>query len=292
MIEKLRLQNFQKHTDAKLKLGRVTCVVGESDRGKSSIIRAIRWLMLNQPAGDSVRKHDTKQTTVTAWIDGKRVERGKGRENVYRLEKAEYKAFGNKVPEGIATFLNVGDENFQCQHDSPFLLHLSSGQISRSLNSVVDLEAIDETQQRAARKVRQCKQQHDSNQQQRDDYRQQITEHKWAVKASKLVERYDKVADDFDLLESKLSRLRLLQKRIGDVEAERRVIDDKLRLAAAEVVLAKLHSKRDQLLVIQRQLTNTQTELEDTTQEAKCLAKKIRKATSRRCPVCGRGEND
>lgn len=146
MIERIRLQNFQKHADLRLKLDpAVTTLVGRTDAGKSAVIRALRWAALNRPAGDACIKDGAEDATVTVWVDGHKVQRARGKAgNTYTLDGEVFKAFGNDVPGPIAALLNVDDINFQNQHDATFWLALSPGEVSRQLNAVVDLGAIDD----------------------------------------------------------------------------------------------------------------------------------------------------
>lgn len=144
MLEAIRILNFQKHERLEIEFDeRVTSIVGPSDAGKSSILRAIRWACTNQPQGGAFIRHGEKEAVVKLKIDGEIVTRRKGTENVYKLGKAEYKAFRGGIPDPIERHLNVSEINFQGQHDPPFWLSCSPGEASRSLNQIVDLDVID-----------------------------------------------------------------------------------------------------------------------------------------------------
>lgn len=145
MIERLLIKNFQAHEKLDLVFDpAVTVIVGRTDSGKSSIIRALRWALLNQPRGSSFTKHGESFVGVKVKIDGATVSRSKdGNDNHYSLGDSKFTAFGSNVPETITEFLKVDDLNFQQQHDAPFWLSLSSGEVSRRLNEIVDLTVID-----------------------------------------------------------------------------------------------------------------------------------------------------
>ncbi len=140
-LGKLVLKDFQAHDEFEIALDPgVTTIVGPSDVGKSSIIRALRWVSLNDPAGDSFIRWGKKNVKVS--LDT--VIRRKGSKgNVYELEGREFVSFGNTVPPEVEKFLAVGDVNFQGQYDRPFWLGDSAGEVSRQLNKVVNLEIID-----------------------------------------------------------------------------------------------------------------------------------------------------
>ena len=159
MLEKLSIKNFQIHSSFDLEFDkRITCIVGASDVGKSAVLRALKWVLSNSPSGDSFVKDGSSSCQVELEVDGKVVSRHRTPSlNRYlygtREEFLEYKAFGSDVPEPIANFLNVGPTNFQSQHDPPFWLSDTAGQVSRNLNAVVNLDIIDRALSAAAKAV-------------------------------------------------------------------------------------------------------------------------------------------
>jgi len=88
MLESIRLKNFQKHRAIEIEFDPlVTCIVGASGTGKSSILRAIRWVVLNKPSGDSFIRHGKKGTVGELVVDGIKIVRKKGKgDNSYALE--------------------------------------------------------------------------------------------------------------------------------------------------------------------------------------------------------------
>lgn len=146
MIEKLTLSNFQAHSKLEIQFdARITSIVGPTDTGKSSIIRALWWLIKNTPNGSEFIRHGAKFTCVELEVDGQLINRTRGSgENSYNLNSDEFKAFGVSVPPEIEKLLRIEDINKQSQHDSPFWFGLSSaGEVSRRLNAIVDLGIID-----------------------------------------------------------------------------------------------------------------------------------------------------
>lgn len=148
MIHSLLLRNFQAHRRTKLEFAPgVNAIAGASDQGKSSIIRALRWVVENRPAGDSFRSNfageqDTEVTVETT--EGETVTRTKGQKtNSYSVNGKELKAMGQSVPEEVSAALRLSSVNFQHQMDAPFLLSLGSSKLSQYLNEVAGLDAID-----------------------------------------------------------------------------------------------------------------------------------------------------
>lgn len=145
----LTLKNFQSHADTTLELlPGVNILIGHSDKGKSSIIRAVKWLTENKPSGEEFKSNFApKKLTEVVWeSEDNIVARGRDKDkNYYQLDDEEFLAFGQDVPKPIQEFFNLSDLNFQNQHDPPFLLSESPGSVARCINSVVNLESIDET---------------------------------------------------------------------------------------------------------------------------------------------------
>lgn len=64
MISKITIRNFQTHKKSELEFtDGVNLIVGSSDNGKSSVIRAFRWLAENSQQ-DSLSDGGTLQTRV------------------------------------------------------------------------------------------------------------------------------------------------------------------------------------------------------------------------------------
>ena len=151
MIEHIRLENFQSHRESEIQLSEgLNVVVGSSDSGKTAILRAMNMVMGNKPSGESLISHWAKRAgkvvsdlVVRMKVDGKWIERRRGKGNSYALDEDSFKAMGSDVPEPIEKFLNMSEVNVQNQHDSVFLLSKSGGEIGRQLNRVVHLDKID-----------------------------------------------------------------------------------------------------------------------------------------------------
>lgn len=147
MIERLTLHDFQVHRNLVLELDpHVTTIVGPTDAGKSAILRALRWVTLNQPRGTDFRRRDSEEVSSTLLVDGHKVTRRRGRKrNTYKLDGKTFAAFGADVPEAISSLLAMDELNFQRQIDPPFWFTESAPEVSRKLNQVVDLSLVDKT---------------------------------------------------------------------------------------------------------------------------------------------------
>jgi exonuclease SbcC len=159
MIERIQIRNFQKHSKLRVAFDeKITTIVGPSDAGKSSILRAIRWVAFNRPLGDGFIRHGEEACSVKLWVDGRKVERQKTKgKNVYSIDGKMLSAVGTDVPEEIQRLLNLTSENFQGQHDAPFWFSLTAGEVAKRLNVIVDLEVIDRSATWLASRLRKAR---------------------------------------------------------------------------------------------------------------------------------------
>ncbi len=156
MISKLQIKDFRIHKDLDIEFGPgVTTLIGESAEGKSNIIRSVKFVALNRPPGDKMINWDANSTIVRVTVDGKKAIRKKGKiGNIYKFDKKEYKAFGNDVPPAITEIFNISEISFQNQQDQPFWFCETAGEVSRQLNSIINLEVIDNTLSNIATLIR------------------------------------------------------------------------------------------------------------------------------------------
>lgn len=147
MIKSIEINDFQCHEHKVIDFHpHVNMIVGTSDKGKSSIIRALTWVALNTPKGDSFIRHKADKASVEIKTNNNIVKRVKGKgENTYYLNDEKWESFGNNIPEPVTNALDLTELNFQLQHDTPFMLSQTSGEVGRQLNKLVNLEIIDRT---------------------------------------------------------------------------------------------------------------------------------------------------
>lgn len=161
-LQALTVRNFQRHKSLSVTFSpRITSIQGPTDSGKSSLLRALRWLCLNDFSGNDFIREGSNKTQVTLNFRHRKADyelaRTRGdRLNVYSLNGAEYKSFATNVPEDVAGCLRLSEINFQGQHDAPFWFNETAGEVSRRLNAVVDLSVIDTVLSEAAAIVREA----------------------------------------------------------------------------------------------------------------------------------------
>jgi exonuclease SbcC len=209
-LRKLTVKRFQGHKSTVVEFDpKRTVIVGPTDAGKTSILRALRLLFLNPPKGSSFVQDGKSSLVVKAVVDGHTIIRKIGKENAYYLDGKKFKAFGSgKVPPEIEQLLNVDEINFQSQLDAPFWFTETPGQVSKNLNEIVNLEIIDKSVGKIATEVRASKNS-------LEVCNERIKEAKAAVKELKWVKEFKRDALELQDLQTKASETADTSRRIA-----------------------------------------------------------------------------
>lgn len=177
-LKEVIIENFQSHQLTRLQFGpELNVVVGPSDQGKSAIIRAIRWVLFNEPRGmEFIRVGSSEARVTLIWSDGSSLSRERGqRKNRYVLQRpgqdpVVLEGFGVEVPlevrqlSGIEplqidkdTCLNL---HLGQQLEAPFLLEGSGiGQLrAKAIGRLSGVHIIDAAQSSLASEVRRLQQ--------------------------------------------------------------------------------------------------------------------------------------
>src|SRR3989304_399576 len=140
-ISSLEILNFQSHAHTEVTFapaGQLTVLVGESDAGKTACIRALKWLLFNQPDGiDFIRVGASMARVTVTLANGARITRERSKSvNRYLLdvpgqEEKKFEGFGRgAVPLEIIEacgikMVSIGDLelnlNLGSQLEGPFL---------------------------------------------------------------------------------------------------------------------------------------------------------------------------
>lgn len=157
MIKAVHIKNFQSHKDSTLEFAPgVNVIVGQSDCGKSAVIRSLRWVAWNKPNGDAYCSTWGGDTSVQIDVDDTFVQRGRtNADNYYKVKGIDaFKAVKTGVPEEVGDILQMDDINIQQQMDSPFLLSNTAGEVAIHFNNIAHLEQIDFGVRNANKKIR------------------------------------------------------------------------------------------------------------------------------------------
>jgi exonuclease SbcC len=160
-IKRILIENFQSHENTVLDFADgLNVIVGPSDQGKSAVIRALKWVLYNEPRGIDFIRHGASMAHVTVELDnGSSITRERSKtKNRYIIasegeEKIILEGFGNDVPEEVikahgmpkvlldndmSSCLNIGD-----QLEAPFLLSESGSVRAKAIGRLTGLHIID-----------------------------------------------------------------------------------------------------------------------------------------------------
>lgn len=160
----MTLEQFQAHKQLGIVFSpTITTIRGPTDRGKSAILRALRWVCLNDLSGEEFIREGSKTTTVTLQVTDHEIIRSKtrgGNSNTYEMDGDVFRSFATSVPSKIEAAFQLSLINFQAQFDSPFWFAETAGEVSRQLNSVIDLSVIDTSLSNISTTVRRAEERH------------------------------------------------------------------------------------------------------------------------------------
>ena len=163
MIRDVEISNFQSHKHALLSLSDgLSIITGRTHSGKSSIFRAIRWALQNNPRGDKFRNDDMlDDESVSVSISfsedtfiSREKNPNKGMNRYITSEHEDsFDAIKTNVPDEINAITKLKEENLQSQGDRYFLLGKTPGQVSSEYNRVVGLQIIDDVRKKIKKVV-------------------------------------------------------------------------------------------------------------------------------------------
>ncbi len=213
MIKSISIENFQSHKSTAMDFcPGLNVIAGASDSGKSSVLRAMAWIIKNRPSGDAIRNWNCKKTdvvTVEMILDDNGKEETLSKERIGASTRYPSSKFGTlavvgrDVPDEVTQLLNLSDFNFQTQHDAYFLLNDSPGSVAKTLNDLVGLSIIDTIFKNINSKSMFLKRQSEENQTMIDKLQGEINRYqdlekfgKELIEAENLSESLEKKKDD------------------------------------------------------------------------------------------------
>lgn len=135
-ITNLLMENFQIHKELLLEFTPgVNVLVGESDAGKSAVVRSLELLLRNQPkGGEGIYQSDFTENPLKVILEDDRNNLIERENRVYKVNGSPLKAYGSVVPEQVTELFPMKDINFQFQLDPYFLVLETGGRAAEILN--------------------------------------------------------------------------------------------------------------------------------------------------------------
>lgn len=251
-IKSIELQNFQSHHSTHIEPappGQLTVITGPSDSGKTAIIRALKWLLYNQPAGADFMRTGASMVRISVkFADGNIVTRERtAATNRYKIlqpgaEKPEvFEGFGATVPleiqeiTGVRT-VKIADLdlmlNLSEQLDGPFLgqKSISSPARAKILGKLAGTEEIDVAATETGRDLYRRNQDEKRLDSEIEELEKQIEEFAWI----------EELGERIAALENLAARIKERQARLATLEQKRgELLQIQTEMIAAQKVLER-----------------------------------------------------
>lgn len=304
MLKGIKISNHRSNRSLKIVFSKhITTICGESFQGKSNVIRALKWVALNKPAGTSFISWGRKESSVLLATDKHRVRRTRSKsKNTYELDTQKLHAFGNGVPDSIQNALRLSELNFQTQQEIPhgsgplFWFALSSGEVSRRLNAVVNLDLIDRIQTNAQKKVR-------TAQTLEHEYERVVEEEKIQCKqlayAKRMFQDWRPVYQQHTDIQKSLQQRDELKAILIDVEEQKQkaLKMNKVLLAVQQSfipietlrqTIIEVENRCDSLRVVIQRAERLQTTIHELRKQKETAEHRYKRKMKGRCPLCNR----
>ena len=298
MPTQVLIENFQCHRSLSFSLPEkgVVALIGETDSGKSAVLRALGWLFFNRPIGFSFLGPFGKECRVSMELpNSTRIERIRGpSKNCYVLslpkqeEPLVLSAVGNEVPEEVRQILPMHPIlNVQWQHDPPFMLRMSPGERSRLLNEATDAAAIDRAIQFAKANEARAKEAEAAAEEDHE-------------KAKADLARFARLPQLLALAKSIEARLQAIEKKRGGLDRELQqwrqlALLPALKVDPKRLIRLRAQAKRLEATILQRDaFAETKRRYEyllsllQREGDARQLLDQIRRSMPQICPTCKR----
>jgi DNA repair exonuclease SbcCD ATPase subunit len=131
MLTELSLTSFQPHASLTIPLSPITVITGRSDAGKSSIIRALAWVLWNRGTPAKLLRRGDTIVSAALTISGHKITRT-SQFNAYWLDEREFRVVGRTLPDDIVRILKISTDSIQFQHEYFFWFsETGSGLVTR-----------------------------------------------------------------------------------------------------------------------------------------------------------------
>ena len=247
MFKRLTTKNFQSHEDTTLDFHTgVNVIIGQSQSGKTSCtIRPLNLLINNRPLGgrylsNFCGKADT--TSIHLILDdsngiklSKEIVRDK--DGKKRVKSAEYKIDGGEVysgvdkqvPDKVTALLNLSEINIQAQHDKPFMITDSPGEVARIINRITRLDEADGWVSDLTKRVNQSNRDIKRLESELESTNIELKKYDNLDTVEVLVDKVEKLGNKIKELETEQHELASILDAIEDTTIEKQILNEKLK---------------------------------------------------------------
>lgn len=247
-IKKLDLINFQSHKFTSLDFDDgLNVIVGPSDNGKTSILRAIRWVFFNEPQGLSMLRNNEDFVSVRIYFNNDySIERKRSKkENLYIIhnektgEVQEFNSLRTGLPPEVSNVMKIkkitldkaNDINFniQFQHDGPFMFSFTATQKSALIGKMYNLDVVDKAIDDTNKDIKSQKSDIKRINEEIKDLDEKILLYKDIDKEEKLLKDRELITKNIEELVEKLKLINSLKDRLLDNKKNKDYLLEKIK---------------------------------------------------------------
>jgi len=300
MLKSLSIRNFRLHKKLKIVFSpNITTLVGKSYAGKSTAVRALKWVCLNRPTGTSVIRWGAGEAKVTLKLDEHEITRIRSKsKNLYLLQEKtketitghKFEAFGNNVPERISKIVNTTENSFQGQHSLPFWFGETSGEVARKLNSIVNLSLIDTSLSYLSSTLTKARHTVDICKDRLEEVRKRKKEFGFVVEMEKEWSGVKKASKQYTTLDAETVELESILELCEEYEDTVKTIKPPSLspLTHAYEKLFEIEDKYTKIEIMMDKVERMNGELCELQKRKLNMKKQLDKISKKRCPLCGR----
>lgn len=243
-IKRIELQNFQSHVKTIIEPappGQLTVITGPSDSGKTAIIRALKWLLYNQPQGAEFTRTGASMVRVAVdYAGGITVARERTKAtNRYKIVRPGtgengpevFEGFGNAVPLEVQEVtgirpVKIADQeillNLSEQLDPPFLGQKSTTAPARAkiLGKLAGTEEIDVAGAGVGKDLYRRGQDEKRLDSEIEELEKQIEEFGWIEELGERIAELELLLDGIKDAQARRSALEALKTRLAEIEKQ------------------------------------------------------------------------
>ncbi|MEB1810162.1 MAG: AAA family ATPase [Bacillaceae bacterium] len=234
-IKEVRLENFQSHLDTSIEFSKgLNVIVGQSDSGKTAILRGIRWVLFNQPRGTDFMRvsSDFVRVTLTFANEVSIIRERTSSKNRYIIKKVGkedlvLEGFGIHVPQEVLDAhqiypLRIDRDmelllNVSQQLDGPFLLEQTASVRAKTIGRISGAHYIDMAVRDTTKDVAKLQQQTKHVEAEVNILKEKIEPYQFLDHARVALDQSEQKYRDLKRKDEKLSKLENLKSSLHDL---------------------------------------------------------------------------
>jgi len=297
MIKSIEIINFRTHEHSILNFcNGVNVIIGDTDSGKSNIMRCFDWVLNNSPSGESMRSEWGGDTEgIVTFNDGTVKRLRTDSRNEYQInDDKPFKSFGSAVPIEVAELINMTQTNFERQFDTPFIIGWSPGDRGRFINEICNFKQIDESISYINKMIWEERQVVKETKSNIEELESQLEEFEDLDQLEKDIEKLEKIEERvLDLTDKQIHLQELIgktKKRQKDIAKFRDFLKIEGVAKGLDTItreIGQLHEQKYELERLIDEIINTQEDIYDLKKSKAELNNELKRIMPDECPICG-----